>query len=48
MVGSPSVALYSLNTYGSVMMDVGDVAIAANMTYDQAPFCSTVIAVLNV
>lgn len=47
VVDSPSVALYSLNTYGSLMMEVGDVSITANTTTDQAPFCSTVIAVLN-
>jgi hypothetical protein len=47
VINSPSVTLYSLNTYGSVMMEVGDVSIAANTTTDQAPFCSTVIAILN-
>ena len=48
VVDSPSAALYSLNTVGSVMLEVGDVTIAANATTDKAPFCSTVIAVLSV
>jgi hypothetical protein len=47
VVNSPSVTLYSLNTYGSIMLEVGDVSITANTTVDQAPFCSTVIAILN-
>lgn len=47
VVHSPQVALYSLNTHGSVMMDVGDVAIKANTTQTQDDYCSTVIAVIN-
>lgn len=48
VVNSPSAALYSLNTVGSVMLEVGDVTIAANATTDKAPFCSTAIAILSV
>ncbi len=48
VVNSPAVALYSLNTVGSIMLEVGDVSITANTTQDQARFCATATAVLNV
>ena len=47
VVNSPQTSLYSLNTHGSVMQEVGDVNIPANVTTDQDAFCSTVIAVIN-
>jgi glucan 1,3-beta-glucosidase len=48
VVDSPAVALYSLNTVGSVMLLVGDATITANTTQDQARFAATATAVLNV
>ena len=48
VVNSPGAALYSLNTHGAVFLEVGDVTITANTTKDQARFCATATAVLNV
>ena len=48
VVDSPAAVLYSLNTVGTQMLLVGDETIVANTTTDQARFCATAIAVINV
>ena len=48
LLNSPHVTIYSLNTYGATMMEVGDVNIKANLTTDEDWFCSVIIAQLQI